>query len=102
VYSSLLAGHLTSPHALPTVHFGLFLSPFPASHEDCMSNWKVLFIMLLAAVCFSLAGATLVVPLARKGDEYRWVWFGGLLFGTVLLGTLFTAYLRIADRTYRR
>jgi hypothetical protein len=67
-----------------------------------MSAWKVLFIMVFGCTCLALALSTVVVPMTLKGDQYRWVWFGGLLFGTVVMGTLFTVFLRHADRSYKR
>jgi hypothetical protein len=67
-----------------------------------MSAWKVLLVVVLGFICLALALATVVVPMTLRGDEHRWVWFGGLLFGTVCMGTLFTIFLRHADRTFNR
>lgn len=64
-----------------------------------MSPWKVLVIMAFGCVCLGLGLATVVVPLAV--DESKWLWFGGLLFATVCMGSLFAIFLNRADRTFR-
>jgi uncharacterized membrane protein YdcZ (DUF606 family) len=63
-----------------------------------MAAWKVLVVMLLAAICFALAMGTIVVPITLTDEQNRWVWFGGLLGGTVVMGTLFTLFLRAQDK----
>jgi bacteriorhodopsin len=67
-----------------------------------MPAWKVLFIVVFGLVCLALALATVVVPMTLKNDPYRWAYFGGLLFATVVVGTLFTVFLRAADRGFKR
>ena len=45
--------------------------------------------------------ATLVVPLSLGAEDYRWVWFGGLLVASICMSTLFTLYLRYEDRSFK-
>jgi hypothetical protein len=66
-----------------------------------MPAWKILLVMLFAAICFGLTLATIIVPLTLSESEGRWVWFGGLLAGTIVMGTLFTLFLRSQDRKFR-
>jgi hypothetical protein len=67
-----------------------------------MPAWKVLFVMVFGLACLALALATIVVPLSMPGDDDRWLWLGGLLVGTIIMSTLFTLFLRHADRTFKR
>lgn len=60
-----------------------------------MAIWKVLLVVLFGGSCLALALATVAVPLAV--EEHRWLWCGGLFGATVLVGTLFTVYLRYED-----
>jgi hypothetical protein len=76
--------------------------PLPVSQEPRMSAWKVLFILVFGLVCLGLTLATLIVPWSVVESGYRWLWFGGLLFATVCMGTLFTLYLQSADRAFNR
>jgi hypothetical protein len=64
-----------------------------------MATWKVLVTVLLGLLSFALAMGTLIA-LISGGMDYRWLWFGGLLVGTLFMGTLLTLFLRAADRTY--
>ncbi len=64
-----------------------------------MATWKVLVTVLLALLSFSLAMGTLIT-LISGGMDYRWLWFAGLLVGTLGMGTLLALFLRAADRTY--
>lgn len=66
-----------------------------------MAAWKTLVVMLFAVICLGLALATIIVPLTITTDE-RWIWLGGLLAGTLIMGTLFTLFLRAQDRKYGR
>ena len=66
-----------------------------------MPFWKVLLIVVMAAACFSLFLATIIVPITLQTDE-RWIWLGGLAAGTLVMGTLFTLFLRSQDRTFKR
>jgi len=63
-----------------------------------MPAWKVLFIAVFACVCFALGMATVIAPLTLTADQSRWLWFAGLLLGTICSGTLFTLFLRREDR----
>jgi hypothetical protein len=63
-----------------------------------MSAWKAVFIVTFGCICLGLALATIVVPMSV--DEYNWLWLAGLLAATVFMGTLFTLFLRWADRTF--
>jgi hypothetical protein len=63
-----------------------------------MPAWKVMFIGLLACICFSLGLATLLVLLTHEGNQ-RWLWVGGLLPATIGAGGLFTLFLRHASRS---
>jgi hypothetical protein len=62
-----------------------------------MSDWKVLVVVAFAVICLGLVIATIVVPLALTPEDNKWAWFGGLLFATIGMGTLFTLFLRSAD-----
>jgi hypothetical protein len=63
-----------------------------------MPTWKVLVIGLFFVATLALGLATVVVPLGLAGGE-RWAWLGGLLAGTAVVGTLFTVFLRYAEKT---
>ena len=63
-----------------------------------MAAWKVLVVVLFATICFALAMATIVVPITLTDEQNRWVWFGGFLAGTIVMGTLFTLFLRSQDK----
>lgn len=65
-----------------------------------MPAWKVFVVLLLGVLTLGLTLATIIVPLALKGDPNQWVWFGGLLAGTIVMGILLAVFLRHADRTY--
>lgn len=65
-----------------------------------MPAWKILFIMLLAAICFTLALSTFIVPFSMTVGGERWLWFGGLFVGTVVMSTLFTLFLAREDRKF--
>ena len=67
-----------------------------------MPAWKVLFIVVLGCTCLALAMGTIIVPLALTPEDHKWLWFAGLLLGTICMGTLFTLYLRWEDRTFKR
>ena len=66
-----------------------------------MATWKVLFIALLALICFGLALATLIVPMTLTAGPERWMWLGGLLLATVVMITLFSLFLRRASVAMR-
>jgi hypothetical protein len=65
-----------------------------------MPVWKILLVLVLAVICLGLAFATLIVPLALTAEDNKWLWFAGLLAGTILMGTLFVLFLRKADETF--
>jgi hypothetical protein len=65
-----------------------------------MSDWKVLCVVAFGCASLALVLATIVVPLALTEADHKWLWFGGLLLATIVVGTLFTLFLRMADRTY--
>ena len=67
-----------------------------------MPAWKVLFVMAFGCVCLALVLGTLLVPLVLTPEENKWLWFGGLLLGSVCAVTLFTLFLRSADRSFAR
>jgi hypothetical protein len=67
-----------------------------------MPAWKVLFVTAFGLVCLGLALATIIVPLSLIETWHRWLWLVGLLFATVCMGTLFTLFLKISDRTLSR
>ena len=66
-----------------------------------MAAWKVLFIAVFGVLCLVLVMGTIVVPLALTAEENRWLWFAGFLVSSIVMTTLFTLFLRNADRTYR-
>jgi hypothetical protein len=59
-----------------------------------MPVWKVLFIVVLFSICLALAAATLIYPTTVGGGQHPWLWAAGLLAATVVMGTLFTLFLR--------
>jgi hypothetical protein len=65
-----------------------------------MPAWKVLFTMVFALVCFALTLSCIIVPMTIEESGPRWLWLAGLVFATIFMGTLFTLYLRSADRTF--
>jgi heme A synthase len=85
-----LAARALDVHFVPPL--GLSVS---TSRESRMPVWKVLFIVVLFCACLALGSATLVYPMT-SGVENKWLWLVGLFLATVLMGTLFTLYLRKA------
>jgi len=65
-----------------------------------MPIWKVLFIVLLGGICLTLGLGTVVVPFSMTEGTERWLWFGGLLVGTIVMGTLFALFLIHEDRKF--
>jgi hypothetical protein len=61
-----------------------------------MPVWKVLLVGLFAVVCMSLATAAIIVPFGFEGNE-RWLWLGGLILATLVVGVLFALFLRHAS-----
>jgi cell division protein FtsW (lipid II flippase) len=61
-----------------------------------MPAWKVVVIGACACICLALALATLLVPMTEEGSQ-KWLWMGGLLTATLLVGALFTLFLRHAS-----
>ena len=66
-----------------------------------MPAWKVLFVMVFGFSCLALALSTILVPMSLGENDNRWVWFGGLLVATIVMSTLFTMFLKNADRTFK-
>src|SRR5262249_2078680 len=101
---SVPAGRASSPTARAAeVHFGRRLPPLlSASQDTCLAAWKVLFIMLLALSSLGLALSTIVVTITLTEDEGKWMWFGGLLSGTIVMATALTLFLRSQDRKFKR
>ena len=66
-----------------------------------MPVWKVLLVLVFACICLALVVATLLVPLTMDTDQHSWQWFGGLLFASIFMGTLFTLFLRREDRIFK-
>jgi hypothetical protein len=66
-----------------------------------MPVWKVLFIALLFCICLAFASATLIYPTTTAGQQHPWLWGAGLFVGTVIMGTLFTLFLRRASALMR-
>jgi antibiotic biosynthesis monooxygenase (ABM) superfamily enzyme len=65
-----------------------------------MPVWKVLLVVLMGAICLALGLGTVVVPFSMTVGTDRWIWFGGLLAGTLVMGTLFTLFLVHEDRKF--
>lgn len=63
-----------------------------------MPAWKVLFVGLLATICFTFAMSTLLAPMVHNGNQ-RWVWMGGSLVATVCATCVFSVFLRYATRS---
>jgi hypothetical protein len=79
------------------VHFGPRLGLLVStSRESRMPVWKVLFIVVLFCACLALGSATLVYPMTMSAGENKWLWLVGLFVATVLMGTLFTLFLKKA------
>ena len=66
-----------------------------------MPIWKVLVVLVLACTCLGLAFATLIVPMTITTGGDRWLWLGGLLVATGIVGTLFALFLRRASAAMR-
>lgn len=60
-----------------------------------MPAWKVLLIGLIACVCLALGLATVLSPMVGEGSN-RWLWSGGFLAATLVVGWLFSIFLRHA------
>jgi len=60
-----------------------------------MPAWKVMLIGLFAAICLVLAMATILIPMDKQGSD-RWIWLGGLLTATIVMGGLFARFLKYA------
>lgn len=67
-----------------------------------MRDWKAAFIVVFGCTCLALVLATVVAPLALTAEDHRWLWFSGLLVASLCMSTLFTLFLRSADRAYIR
>ena len=93
---------------LSLVHF-VVLAPFKARaldvhsgpQESRMPAWKVLIVAFLAIACLTLGFATLIVPMTMTTGGERWMWLGGLLVATAIMGTLFALFLRRASAAMR-
>ena len=66
-----------------------------------MPVWKVLVVVVLGCACLGLAFATLLVPMTITSGGDRWLWLGGLLVATAIVGTLFALFLRRASAAMR-
>jgi hypothetical protein len=66
-----------------------------------MPIWKVLFIVVLALVCFALASAAVVFPMTDTAGKDRWLWLAGLLAATAVMGSLTALFLRRAGASMR-
>jgi hypothetical protein len=60
-----------------------------------MSTWKVLIIALLGCISLALVMATILIPMDKQGSD-RWIWLGGLLGATLLVGGVFARFLKYA------
>ena len=65
-----------------------------------MSALKVLFTALFGGICLALALGTVVVTISLGPEDNRWLWFAGLLFASVSMGTLFFLFLAREDRSF--
>jgi hypothetical protein len=88
------------PRTLSTFTSDALGPSVPISPEALMPVWKVLFIVLLFCLCLGLASATVVVPMGESGGG-RWLWLGGLLAATAVMGALFVLFLRRASTLMR-
>ncbi len=66
-----------------------------------MPAWKVLFIALLALVCFGLASAAVVFPTTDMAGKDRWLWLAGLAAAAAAMTALFVLLLRKASAAMR-
>ena len=62
-----------------------------------MPVWKVLFIAALFCACLALAFATIIYPMTMSGGQHKWLSFAALFVATIVMGTLFTLFLRRAS-----
>jgi cell division protein FtsW (lipid II flippase) len=60
-----------------------------------MPTWKVLIIALLGCISLALVMATILIPMDKQGND-RWIWLGGLLAATLLVGAIFARFLKYA------
>lgn len=67
-----------------------------------MPIWKVFVVVLFGIVCLALTLATLIIPATVAEGTERWIWLAGLLAATLLMGTLFTMFLRSMDKSFGR
>lgn len=67
-----------------------------------MPLWRVLAILFLAMVCLITAFATVVVPMTEAAADSKWLWMIGLLIATIVMGFLFTLFLKSRDRVMNK
>jgi hypothetical protein len=65
-----------------------------------MPHWKVVFIMAFGILCLGLAFGAFLAPLALTNEEHRWEWCAGLAVVGLIMATLFTLFLKSADRAF--
>jgi uncharacterized membrane protein YdcZ (DUF606 family) len=65
-----------------------------------MATWKVFVVFLFGCVSLALMCATVVAGMSLGEGGYRWAWLGGLLGGTLLVGSLFALSLHGMDKSY--
>jgi hypothetical protein len=60
-----------------------------------MPAWKVLIIGVFGCISLALMMATILIPMDKSGSD-RWIWLGGLLVATLVVGALFARFLKYA------
>jgi len=65
-----------------------------------MALWKILVVVVFGGVCLTLALSTIIMSMSVAEGGTNWLWLAGLVFGTIVTGALFTAFLRNADQSY--
>ena len=67
-----------------------------------MPAWKVLLVGLFGVLCLALVGGTFMAPLTLSDEDGKWWWFGGLFFASICMISVFVAFLKHADKTFKR
>ena len=67
-----------------------------------MPTWKILITIVLGFICLSLAIAVIVFPMTEGAGDHWLLWMLALVAATGVMGTIFTLFLRSADRVYHK
>lgn len=67
-----------------------------------MPTWKILVTLVFATITLCLAIAVIVFPMTDGAGDHWLLWMLGLIGATAVMGTLFTLFLRSADRVFHK